>query len=459
MIPFEQAFALVTRHSSSEVLASAIERLPIADALGRIVSSSKTALIDVPGYNNSAMDGYAVRAAEILLEQALPVSQRIAAGDAAQPLAAHSVARIFTGAMIPDGADAVILQEDSVQEGSVQEDSLHEKSVQESSAEQAGLAGQDSEPFKQIRFTELPEVGQHIRLAGQDIAAGVQVVARGQRLSSVDIGLLASVGIAELECYKPLRVAFFSTGDELKNPGQDLAVGQIYNSNRYFLAARIRELGAIPVDLGCCPDSAAATEAMLLQASEQADCIVTTGGMSVGEEDYVRQSVESLGSILFWKIAMKPGKPVAFGEIQGTPFFGLPGNPVSSFVTFHLLVRPWLLKRMGYADWCGGYASVIDEVAVENVDDSMPIKVQPQGLTAVSTFAWHNGGKRLDFLRGDITVNQQGQLQVSQFQNQSSGVLSSIAASNVLIPVKPGQSLTVGEVCKVISLAAVDPFV
>lgn len=448
MIPFEQAFALVTRHSSSEVLASAIDRLPIADALGRIVSSSKTALIDVPGYNNSAMDGYAVRAAEILLEQALPVSQRIAAGDAAQPLAAHSVARIFTGAMIPDGADAVILQEDSLQE-----DSLQEKSVQESGAEQGGG------PFKQIRFTELPEPGQHIRLAGQDIAAGVQVVARGQRLSSVDIGLLASVGIAELECYKPLRVAFFSTGDELKNPGQDLAVGQIYNSNRYFLAARIRELGAIPVDLGCCPDSAAATEAMLLQASEQADCIVTTGGMSVGEEDYVRQSVESLGSILFWKIAMKPGKPVAFGEIQGTPFFGLPGNPVSSFVTFHLLVRPWLLKRMGYADWCGGYASVIDEVVLENGDGSASNKVQSQGLTAVSTFTWHNGGKRLDFLRGDITVNQQGQLQVSQFQNQSSGVLSSIAASNVLIPVKPGQSLTVGEVCKVISLAAVDPFV
>lgn len=454
MIPFEQAFALVTCHASSNVLASAVERLPIADALGRIVSSSKTALIDVPGYNNSAMDGYAVRAAEILLEQALPVSQRIAAGDAAQPLAAHSIARIFTGAMIPDGADAVILQEDSVQE-----DSLQEKSVQESSAEQGGLAGQDGEPLKQIRFTELPEAGQHIRLAGQDIAAGVLVVARGQRLSSVDIGLLASVGIAEVECYKPLRVAFFSTGDELKDPGQDLAVGQIYNSNRYFLAARIRELGAIPVDLGCCPDSAAATEAMLLQASQQADCVVTTGGMSVGEEDYVRPSVESLGSILFWKIAMKPGKPVAFGEIQGTPFFGLPGNPVSSFVTFHLLVRPWLLKRMGYADWCDGYASVIDEVAVKNVDGSMPSKVESQGVSAVSTFTWHNGGKRLDFLRGNITVNQQGQLQVSQFQNQSSGVLSSIAASNVLIPVKPGQSLTVGEVCKVISLAAIDPFI
>ena len=414
MIAFEDAYRIVMDQASPPTDA---ERVPLCDALDRIVASSYHSPIDVPGYNNSAMDGYAVRVSEVALDNPLVVSQRIPAGTIAQALTPNSVARIFTGAMVPGGADAIILQEDTLADGTSNQTN-------------------DAQTIKQVRFTELPKSDQHIRLAGQDIAKDAIVVKQGTRLAAGDIGLLASVGVAELDCYKPVRVAFFSTGDELKNPGETLGLGQIYNSNRYFLAASIRALGAIPVDLGCCPDSAEATREMLEHASQQADCIVTTGGMSVGEEDHVRNQLEIIGDILFWKIAIKPGKPVAFGHIRqsanssATPFFGLPGNPVSSFVTFHLLVRPWLLKIMGHT--------------------------APQGkmLSAVAKFDSSNRGKRLDFLRGSAAVNNKGELEVELFNNQSSGVLSSIAESNVLVPVKPGQAIRKGELCEVMVLSA-----
>ena len=414
MITFEQGFEQVIAHAA---ITSRHELVPLDKALGRIVASTQHSKIDVPSYDNSAMDGYAVRSNDVALASSYYVSQRIPAGEAPQALADNSIARIFTGAMVPAGADAIILQEDAVV--NVNSDSK-------------------SKPDSSVSFTELPRAGQHIRLAGQDIKKGAVVVEQGRRLTSGDIGLLASVGIAELPCYAPVKVAFFSTGDELKNPGETLSAGQIYNSNRYFLAARIKELGAIPIDLGCCPDSEAATREYLIRASEEADCIVTTGGMSVGEEDYVRQQVESLGSIVFWKLAIKPGKPVAFGEIKGTPFFGLPGNPVSSFVTFHLLMRPWLLKTMGYAD-------------------SRAVDLSTSSLGAVAakaTFDWHNRGKRLDFLRGLATINSVGEITVDLYQNQSSGVLSSIAQCNVLIPVQPNQQWQAGDACQVIALSA-----
>lgn len=410
MISFQQGFEQMM---ATAAVTPRRETVSLADATGRIAACTQYSTIDVPGCDNSAMDGYAVRSAEIALNKHYSVSQRIAAGDKAQTLVEDSIARIFTGAMVPAGADAVILQEDTV-------------------------VDPQAEPSATIGFTELPKVGQHIRLAGQDIKKGAVVVEQGRRLTSGDIGLLASVGIAELDCYAPIKVAFFSTGDELKNPGDTLSAGQIYNSNRYFLAARIKALGAIPVDLGCCPDTAEATREFLINASEQADCVVTTGGMSVGEEDYVRQQVESLGSILFWKLAIKPGKPVAFGDIQGTPFFGLPGNPVSSFVTFHLLVRSWLLKTMGYAD-------------SRHVDLSQSTL---GAIAAKTTFDWHNRGKRLDFLRGCAAVNSAGELTVELYENQSSGVLSSIAQCNVLIPVQPNEQWQAGDTCRVIALSA-----
>lgn len=397
MISYEEAFATITDDAQ---LTLHRERLPLKEALGRVIAQDCHAPINVPGYDNSAMDGYAVRTADIALGIDYNVSQRIPAGSVPDPLAAASVARIFTGAMVPDGADAIILQEDAV------------------------------DKQQQVSFTELPKPRQHIRDAGQDIASGAVVAACGQRLSAGDIGLLASVGIDAVECFSPLRVAFFSTGDELKNPGEELAAGQIYNSNRYFLAATIAELGAIPVDLGCCPDTPEATRAMLERASAEADCIVTTGGMSVGEEDHVKAQVEALGKMHFWKIAIKPGKPVAFASVNDTPFFGLPGNPVSSFVTFHLFVRPWLLKVMGYSQW------------------------RPQRLSAVAQFKKHNGGGRLDFLRGVLSADNDGSMVVDLFSNQSSGVLSSIAASNVLVPLAPGQQLDIGDHCEVIPLSA-----
>ena len=416
MMTFEQGFEQVMAHAA---ITSHHELVPLDDALGRIAASTQYSVIDVPGYDNSAMDGYAVRSNEVALDSSYCVSQRIAAGEAPQALTERSIARIFTGAMVPSGADAIILQEDAVVD--LNSDS-HAKNKSDLN----------------VRFTELPRAGQHIRLSGQDIKKGAVVVEQGRRLTSGDIGLLASVGIAELSCYVPVKVAFFSTGDELKNPGETLLAGQIYNSNRYFLAARIKELGAIPVDLGCCPDTEAATREYLISASEQADCIVTTGGMSVGEEDYVRQQVESLGSILFWKLAIKPGKPVAFGDIKGTPFFGLPGNPVSSFVTFHLLMRPWLLKTMGYAD-----------------SRAVDLSISSLGAVAAkATFDWHNRGKRLDFLRGLATINSVGEITVDLYQNQSSGVLSSIAQCNVLIPVQPNQQWQAGDACQVIALSA-----
>jgi molybdopterin molybdotransferase len=416
MMTFEQGFEQVMAHAA---ITSRHELVPLDDALGRIAASTQYSVIDVPGYDNSAMDGYAVRSNDIALDSSYCVSQRIAAGEAPQALTERSIARIFTGAMVPSGADAIILQEDAVVD--LNSDS-HAKNKSDLN----------------VRFTELPRAGQHIRLSGQDIKKGAVVVEQGRRLTSGDIGLLASVGIAELSCYVPVKVAFFSTGDELKDPGETLLAGQIYNSNRYFLAARIKELGAIPVDLGCCPDTEAATREYLISASEQADCIVTTGGMSVGEEDYVRQQVESLGSILFWKLAIKPGKPVAFGDIKGTPFFGLPGNPVSSFVTFHLLMRPWLLKTMGYAD-----------------SRAVDLSISSLGAVAAkATFDWHNRGKRLDFLRGLATINSVGEITVDLYQNQSSGVLSSIAQCNVLIPVQPNQQWQAGDACQVIALSA-----
>jgi molybdopterin molybdotransferase len=348
------------------------------------------------------MDGYAVRCKDVKSGGDFQVSQRIAAGDVATPLEQKTVARIFTGAMIPDGADGVILQEDTL------------------------LNEDDS-----VRFVDLPTLAQHIRKAGQDIAKDALIMRRGERLTPAKIGLLASVGIARVDCYKRARVAFFSTGDELADPGEPLGLGKIYNSNRYFLESCLRDTGAEPVDLGRCPDSASATRELLLKACDSADFITTTGGMSVGEEDYVREQLNLLGDIAFWKVAMKPGKPFAYGRISDTPFFGLPGNPVSAFVGFHLLVRPALLRAMGALNY------------------------HPKKLKVVAGFDCVNRGQRVDFQRCMAQFNSQGVVVVSQFNNQSSGVLSSISASNVLVPVAPGMALTKGDFCEAIVLSAI----
>lgn len=398
MIPFEQAYSQIL---SDTDISLGQESLSLVDALGRIIAEDQCSGIDVPGYDNSAMDGYAVRCSDAQSGGAFSVSQRITAGDVAVPLQHGTVARIFTGAMIPDDADGIILQEDTF----VNED--------------------DS-----VRFTELPMLSQHIRKAGQDIAKNAVIVRMGESLTPAKIGLLASVGVARVDCYKRARVAFFSTGDELVDPGESLEPGKIYNSNRYFLASCLRDIGAEPVDLGRCPDSANATRDFLLRASESADFIITTGGMSVGEEDYVRAQLDLLGDIAFWKVAMKPGKPFAYGRLSTTPFFGLPGNPVSAFVGFHLLVRPALLRAMGALD-----------------HDNKKLKV-------IANFDCVNKGRRVDFMRCVARFNSKGALAVSRFNNQSSGVLSSMSGSNVLVPIAPGMELAKGDICDAIVLSA-----
>lgn len=394
---YAQALELVV---ASVLNCTEIEYVALSDAHGRYLAQDLHAPIAVPGFDNSAMDGYAVKSNEIDKQKAFRVSQRITAGDAATTLESNTIARIFTGAMMPENADAVILQEDSTK----------------------NLNGT-------VSFSDLPQKGQHIRRSGNDITLNQSIAVAGTRLSAAQLGLIASLGINNVPCRKRLRVAFFSTGDELKEPGQKLELGQIYNSNRYLLAACIEELGMEPVDLGRCIDSPDATREMLLEAGRQADCVVTTGGMSVGEEDYVRSQVELLGEVRFWKIAMKPGKPFAMGSVQGTPFFGLPGNPVSSFVTFQLLVRPWLLKHMGSA-W------------------------QHCVVQASAQFTFKNKGVRVDFLRGSMKVGKDGLLSVELFDNQSSGAMSSIADSNVLIPASPKSEIKIGDIVDVILLVA-----
>lgn len=395
MISFDEALARVLDSVTGLVKSEAV---PLGRAAGRYLAEPISATIDVPGFANSAMDGYAVKVADISIGGSFPVSGRVAAGEDPSPLVSGSVVRIFTGAKVPAGADAVILQEDT----QIQDDG-------------------------RVRFAEIPGKGQHIRPAGQDIQKGSLLLEAGRRLHAADIGLVASVGIAEIQCARSLRVAFFSTGDELQQPGKPLGGAQIYNSNRYVLAACLSELGMQPIDLGVCKDSAESTRDVLLRASEQADCIITTGGMSVGDEDYVRSQAQALGELDFWKIAMKPGKPFAMGSIQGVPFFGLPGNPVSTYVTFQLLVKPWLLKKTG-----ANYAHRL-----------VPAKAE---------FSFANRGKRLEFLRGNLGVNESGELSVTCFDNQSSGVLSSIVKSNVLIPVDPGQAVVLKSKIKVLPL-------
>lgn len=411
MISFEEALKRVLDSvTNSAPGAVPNEQVPLEDALGRYVAESISAPINVPGFDNSAMDGYAVRVSDIEMGKAMPVSQRIAAGKDSSALESGTVARIFTGAKMPLGADAVILQEDSLK------------------VEHGKAAGSNSESVRAdareyseyVEFAELPVVNQHIRPAGQDIQRGSLLVEPGKRLTAADIALIASVGIAEVQCARPLKVAFFSTGDELRQPGEALEGAQIYNSNRFLLAGCLRELGMQPIDLGCIEDSAEDTRNVLLQASEQADCILTTGGMSVGEEDYVRSEAQALGELNFWKIAMKPGKPFAMGEIKGVPFFGLPGNPVSTYVTFQVLVKPWLLKKMGAV--------------------YLPVKQR-----LIANFDFENRGRRLDFVRAKLQCSDGGEMKVALYDNQSSGVLSSIVWADGFVPVPATSEVRAGD--------------
>ena len=356
-----------------------VEVVPTQAALDRVLAEDQVSTLDVPPMDNSQMDGWAVRIADLASGEALPVSQRIPAGALPAPLSAGTVARIFTGATLPAGADAVIMQEEARPDGD------------------------------RVRFDARPAAGEWIRRAGEDIRSGATVLAAGTRLSPQALGLAASVGLANLPVRPLLRVACFFTGDELAMPGEPLAPGAIYNSNRFVLAALLRRLGCEVVDLGIVPDSLEATRLALREAAARADLIVSSGGMSVGEEDHVKPALQAEGELRTWQIAIKPGKPLAWGRVRRdgghAHFIGLPGNPVSSFVTFLLFVRPFVRRLQGAAD------------------DA------PQPLSIRADFDWPRPDRRREFLRARF--NAEGGLDL--FPNQGSGVLTSTVWADGLV--------------------------
>ncbi len=404
----------------SSLLASA---QPLADtevvdtfnADGRVLAQSLVSALHVPPQDNSSMDGYAVRCADLSSASAaspvvLPVTQRIAAGHSGQPLQPGTVARIFTGAPVPAGADAIVMQEEVV----------------------LG-AGPDSQPL--ASFSACPPTGAWIRRAGEDVTRGAEVLHPGTRLGPAELGLAASLGLAQLTVCRRPRVALFSTGDELVMPGtvppEAMAPGAIYNSNRFFLRALLQRLGCEVSDLGIVPDNRAATVQALTDAAQTHDLILTSGGVSVGEEDHIKPAVQQLGGLDLWQIAMKPGKPFAHGHIRRADphslahFIGLPGNPVSSFMTFVLLVRPFLLRLQGVAD----------------------VACPAQTLPAHFTVA--KADRRREFLR--VRRNAAGGLDL--FGNQSSGVLTSAVWGDGVVDLPAGTTVAPGDAVRFLAFA------
>jgi molybdopterin molybdotransferase len=372
------------------------EHVATENCLGRILAANITASITVPPLDNSAMDGYAVRAADCAIDSVLHVSQRIAAGQVGVALQASTAARIFTGAPIPADADAVVMQENCIVEGN------------------------------HIRIKQTVKIGENIRRAGEDIKTGDTILTAGTRLTAAHLGLAASVGNATLNVYRRLKIASFSTGDELVQPGSPLPAGKIYNSNRYTIAGLIATLGCEWIDLGSIPDTLEATLTALKQASQLADVVITSGGVSVGEEDHVKAAVAQLGHIDLWKVAMKPGKPLAYGRIGEADFIGLPGNPVSAFATFSLFARPFILKRMGAVD------------------------ILPTIYSLRAASAWSKAGDRREFLRARTQIGTDGVLEAQLFPNQSSGVLTSSTWANGFVDLEIGQTIAVGDMIRFI---------
>lgn len=380
---------------------TATETIATEASLGRVLAVAQVSAITVPPLDNSAMDGYALRAAECHTDQPLLVSQRIAAGHVGEPLQIASAARIFTGAPIPPGADAVVMQENCTVDGNY------------------------------IRLQQPVKPGANIRRAGEDIMAGDEILPLGTRLGAAHMGLAASIGLATLPVYRRLKVASFSTGDELAQPGTALQPGQIYNSNRYTLTGLIQALGCEWIDLGAIPDTLKDTIATLQHAATLADVIITSGGVSVGEEDHVKAAVSQLGTIDLWKVAMKPGKPLAFGRIGEADFIGLPGNPVSAFATFSLFARPFILKRMGAT------------------------QLRPTIYRVRAASEWLKSGDRREFLRGRTRIAADGELEVQLYPNQSSGVLNSTVWANGFVDLDIGQTIRIGDMVKFIPFSEV----
>nr|WP_175586405.1 MULTISPECIES: gephyrin-like molybdotransferase Glp [unclassified Pseudomonas] len=383
-MPVEQALEQLLALAEAAPIGET-ENLPLAEAEGRVLATDLVASLDLPPWPNSAMDGYALRLAD-WQGQALPVSQRIFAGHAPQPLQPGTCARIFTGAPVPEGADCVEMQENT----EVLEDG-------------------------RVRFLEPLQAQQNIRPQGQETRKGEQVMSAGTRLGPIELGLAATLGHGRLDVVRKVRVAVLSTGDELVEPGLPLGPGQIYNSNRRLLVSWLQRLGCEVVDAGILPDDLALTRACLAGLGG-VDLILSTGGVSVGEADYLGAALREAGELALWKLAIKPGKPLTFGHFRGVPVIGLPGNPASTLVTFGLLTRPYLLRRQGVVD------------------------VTPLRFDMPAGFDWPKAGTRREYLRARI---EQGQVRI--YKNQSSGVLRSAAWAEGLVEVREGSTPKQGD--------------
>ncbi len=380
LIPIDEALTLLLNNAEP---ITEIEKLPLIEAQGRILAEGLSSTIDVPPHNNSSMDGYAVRSADLAdsSEKLLPISQRIPAGVMGSELKAGTAARIFTGAPIPAGADAVVMQEVCTL-------------VDEGESKGIGSA---------VKITGPVPAGKNIRNAGEDIKTGDTILKAGIKLKPQNIGLAASVGIGEVSVYKRLRVGIFFTGDELREPGETLEAGQIYNSNRHTMRGLLENLNCEIIDLGTVEDTLEATKIAMLKAAEQSDLIMTSGGVSVGEEDYIRIALEEIGQLDMWRINIKPGKPLAFGKVGNTPFLGMPGNPVSVFVTFCVFARPFILQKQGASE------------------------IKANSFMVPAAFEWAKAGKRHEYVR----ARAEGGI-IKIFPHQGSGVLTSTSWANGL---------------------------
>jgi molybdopterin molybdotransferase len=388
LMAVSEALQRVLASASGETLPGA-ETVPLADALGRVLAKPLLSEYDVPPWDNSAMDGYALHTEDMAtaMQAGLKVSQRITAGMAPPALMRGTCARIFTGAPIPAGADTVEMQENV-------------------SVDDQG----------QACFAHALRPGQNIRPKGQDINAGSLLLETGSRLRPQDLGLIASVGRSTVEVLKPLRIAVLSTGDELVEPGQPLGAGQIFNSNRYTLIGCLQRLGQQVIDAGILEDDPDATHKRLQSLAGRADVIITSGGVSVGEADYLGQTLREHGELDMWKLAIKPGKPFTLARFAGTPVLGLPGNPAAVLVTFLLLVRPYLLRRLG-----------IQQVA-------------PVTMDVAAGFDWKKAGNRDEYLRARL---EDGHVVLAG--NQSSGVLSSASEASGLVCITAGKTVARGD--------------
>jgi molybdopterin molybdotransferase len=368
---------------------TAVERVHVRSALGRVLAADVISPIAVPGHDNSAMDGYAVRFAD-LKPDAETVLQRVGESFAGKPwpgsIGAGECVRIFTGGVMPQGADTVVMQE----------------------------RAREDERGVHIALGAVTRLGTNRRFAGEDLKQGQTVFRAGQRVRPAELGMIASLGIGEVSVYRRLRVAFFSTGDELKSVGTPLGAGEIYDSNRYTLHGMLTRLGCETIDMGVVEDAPDKLERAFATAAESADVVITSGGVSVGEADYVKQLLDKLGEVLFWKIAMKPGRPLAYGrlggKIGGAHFFGLPGNPVSVMVTFYEFVRDALLTLQGQRD--------IEPLPTFKVPLAAPIKKMPG---------------RTEFQRGILSPDGAGGWTVRTTGDQGSGILSSMSQANCFI--------------------------